>query len=186
VAGEDVTRLLQRWSLGDRKALDGVVEALQAELRRLAASYMRRERAGHTLQATALVNEAYLRLVDQNRVDWKSRAHFFGIAAQVMRRLLVDHARRRSTMKRDAAAGAVVFDDNLAAVDVRPRALVALDDALRDLERLDPRQAKVVELRYFAGLDIEEVAELLGISPATVKRDWATARAWLHHQLAHG
>lgn len=181
----DVTLLLQRCGAGDRAALDALVVVLHRELRRLAASYLRRERAGHSLQPTALVNEAYLRLVDQGRVTWQNRSHFFGVAAQVMRRLLVDHARRRLSAKRGAAGVRVPLADYDAAQVQRPASLVALDDALRDLERLDPRQAKAVELRYFAGLSIEEVACVLGVAPVTVKRDWATARAWLHRQLSH-
>jgi RNA polymerase sigma factor (TIGR02999 family) len=151
------------------------------ELRRLAASYLRRERPDHTLQPTALVNEAYLRLVDQRSVSWANRAHFFGIAAQLMRRILVDHARRRQAAKR-AAVYRVTATAGSPSGDRAPE-LLALDGALSDLEKLDARQARIVELRFFAGLTVEETAEVTGVSPATVKREWRTARAWLRREI---
>jgi RNA polymerase sigma factor (TIGR02999 family) len=154
-----------------------------SELRRLASAYMRRERKPHTLQATALVNEAYMRLVDQDRVDWKGRAHFFGIAAQSMRRILLDHARKRGAEKRGSGEVGLSFDDSIQVTDERPVSLEALDDALKSLEALDRRQHGIVELKYFAGLSIEEIAEVLKISPATVKREWATAKLWLAREL---
>ncbi len=179
----DVTELLLAWNTGDRTALDRLMPVVYQELRRLARHYMQSEKPGHSLQATALVNEAYIRLVDQQRVDWKNRAHFFGAAAQIIRRVLVDHARSRGRLKRGGDDVRVTFDG-----DIGPRSevqgdLVALDDALNQLAKLDPQQARVVELRYFTGLSIEETAEALGISPATVKRDWATARAWLFREM---
>ena len=166
---------------GDRKALDRLLPLVYGELRRLAASYLKQERPDHTLQPTALVHEAYLRLTRQRDVVWQNRAHFFGIAAQMMRRILVDHARKRQAAKRDAAAFRIVTDVDDAA-DRAPE-LLALDAALSSLETLDPQQAKVVELRFFAGLTVEETAEVAGISEATVKRDWRTAKAWLRREI---
>ena len=183
----EVTVLLRRWSDGDASALDALLSTVHAELLRLAASHMRRERIGHTLDASALVNEAYLRLVDQRDVCWASRGHFFAIAAQVMRRVLVDHARGHVAAKRCGGAERVTLRGIASApasqVDID---VIWLNDALERLATLDPRQAKVVELRYFAGMSVEEVAEVLSISPATVKREWATARVWLAHALAKG
>ena len=180
----EVTVLLRRWSDGDASALDALLSTVHAELLRLAASHMRRERIGHTLDASALVNEAYLRLVDQRDVRWASRGHFFAIAAQVMRRVLVDHARGHVAAKRGGGAERVTLRGIASApasqVDID---VIWLNDALERLATLDPRQAKVVELRYFAGMSVEEVAEVLSISPATVKREWATARVWLAHAL---
>lgn len=179
-----VTVLLRRWSAGDAGALDALLPAVQDELRRLARSYMRRERDGHTLEPTALVNEAYLRLVDQRDVRWASRGHFFAIAAQAMRRVLVDHARGHVAAKRGGGAERVTLSGLPDARADRPTIDVLwLNDALEQLASLDARQAQVVELRYFAGMSVEEVAEVLEISPATVKREWATARLWLAHAL---
>ncbi len=177
----DVTALLLEWREGDRKALDRLLPLVYGELRRLAASYLKQERPDHTLQPTALVHEAYLRLTRQRDVVWQNRAHFFGIAAQMMRRILVDHARKRQAAKRDAAAWRIATDVSDAA-DRAPE-LLALDAALSNLEALDPQQAKVVELRFFAGLTVEETAEVAGISEATVKRDWRTAKAWLRREI---
>jgi RNA polymerase sigma factor (TIGR02999 family) len=177
----DLTALLKEWSEGDRDALDQLMPLVYGELRRLAASYLREERPNHTLQPTALVNEAYLRLTRQKNVTWQNRAHFFGIAAQMMRRILVDHARKRQAAKRDAAAWKVAtaeVDGSDSAPD-----LLALDRALQELEQIDPQQAKVVELRFFAGLTVEETAEVTGISPRTVKREWQTAKAWLRREM---
>jgi RNA polymerase sigma-70 factor (ECF subfamily) len=180
----EVTGLLKAWSSGRSDALDKLIPAVHDELKHLAASYMRRERAEHTLQATGLVNEAFLRLVDQRDVTWHDRHHFFGIAAQCMRRVLVDYARQRKAEKRGGDNTFVTFDETIDAGTVRGVDLIALDDALSALARLDPRQARVVELRYFGGLSITETAEQLSVSPATVKRDWETARVWLTGQLA--
>ncbi len=177
----DVTALLKEWSGGDRRALERLMPLVYDELRKLAASYLREERPDHTLQPTALVHEAYIRLTNQRDVVWQNRAHFFGIAAQMMRRILVDHARKRQAAKRDAAAWRVATDVDDAA-DRAPE-LLALDRALSSLEEMDPQQAKVVELRFFGGLTVEETAEVAGVSPATVKREWRTAKAWLRREI---
>ena len=180
---QNVTALLKDWSGGDRQALERLIPLVYGELRKLAASYLRTERPDHTLQPTALVHEAFLRLVDQRSVDWASRAHFFGIAAQMMRRILVDHARKRHAAKRDATSyrvdTAIPGEPEL---DSGPE-LLALDRALGGLEKMDPRQARIVELRFFAGLTVEETAVVAGISTATVKREWRTARAWLKREI---
>ena len=180
---QQVSRLLADWSKEDPAARDALVAIVYKELQRLAHHYMQGERANHTLQTTALVNEAYLRLTDLTRMQWRDRAHFFAMAATLMRRVLVDHARDRA---RDKRGGGVVFtaleDEPMAA----PSSIdaLALDEALDRLAAIDPQHARIVELRYFAGLTIEETSEALHISPATVKRDWTFARAWLHHQLS--
>jgi RNA polymerase sigma-70 factor, ECF subfamily len=184
---EGVTELLVAWGGGDQTALDALMPAVYAELRRQAERAMRRESAGHTLQATALVHEAYLRLVDQERVEWRNRAQFFGVAAQCMRRILVDHARGRDAAKRGGGAQPLTLGHADAAsapgaaegVDV-----LALHEALERLAAMDPDQGRLVELRYFGGLSIKEVAAALGVSPATVKREWAVARAWLRRELS--
>ena len=178
-----VTELLVAWSKGDERALDALTPLIYDELRRLARSYMRQERAGHTLQSTALVHEAFLRLVDQ-RVQWNSRAHFFGIAAQMMRRILVDHAKAQSTAKRGAGAVLIELEEGLATAPNRDVDLLALDEALERLTKVDPQRSRIVELRFFAGLSNEESAEVLGVSPATIQRQWAGARAWLFHELS--
>ena len=182
-AGVDVSELLSAWGKGDQTALEALIPLVQHELRRLAHRQLRRARPGHILQTTALVNEAYLRLVDQRSVQWRNRAHFFGIAGQLMRRIVVDEARSRLYAKRGGGALNLVFDEALTPSPARAREIVALDDALNALEQLDSRQARLVELRYFGGLTIEETAEVLDISPATVKREWDSAKAWLHHEL---
>ena len=179
----DVTRLLLAWNNGDRAALDDLMPIIYEELRRLARHQMRFESPGHTLQATGLVNEAYMRLVDQKRVNWQNRAHFFGAAAQIIRRVLVDHARARHRLKRGGSAVKVSLHDGIGAVDGSQLDVMALDRALSALAKLDPQQERIIELRFFAGLSIEETAEALNISPATVKRDWATARAWLYREM---
>jgi RNA polymerase sigma-70 factor (ECF subfamily) len=179
----DITQLLQRVSSSGGEGLDELLEVVHAELRRQAARYLRRERKNHTLQPTALVNEAFMKLVDQRNVRWQNRAHFFGIAAQAMRRIVIDHARTRQRVKRGGVQQAVTLDEAMIAAESRSIDVLALDQALKRLEALDPRQAKIVELRYFAGLSVEETAEVTGLSPATVKRDWAMARAWLHSEL---
>jgi RNA polymerase sigma factor (TIGR02999 family) len=179
----DTTKLLQQWSSGDQNALQELMPLVYDELRRLAAHLLKNERPGHTLQPTALVHEAYLRMVDITRVDWHSRAHFFCLAAQMLRRLLVDHARAKRRAKR--GCGRVLL--SLTEVPGTPPNLdvIALDEALSELARIDPQQTRIVELRFFAGVSIEETATSLGISAATVKRDWAVARAWLYRRLAH-
>jgi len=182
----EVTRILQAWGRGDQQAVDRLMPLVYGELRRLARHYLRRERPDHTLQPTALVHEAYLRLVDQRGVTWQNRAHFFGVAAQAMRRILVDHARRHHAAKRGGPAFKVWLDDVVIAAKERSDDLLALDDALNRLAAMDPRQGQIVELRLFSGLTVEETAEALGISPATVKREWTSAKAWLTRELRSG
>jgi RNA polymerase sigma factor (TIGR02999 family) len=183
---DNVTEMLLDWSRGDPEALDKLIPVVYADLRRQAARYLRRERQGHSLQTTALIHEAYLRLVDQENVQWQSRAHFFGIAARMMRQILVDHARRQQAGKRGGAERPLPLDEALIG-SVEPGVdLVALDEALGRLAALNERQSRVVELRYFGGLSVEETAEVLGVSPATVKNDWTIARAWLRRQLQEG
>jgi RNA polymerase sigma factor (TIGR02999 family) len=167
----------------DKEALDKLMPAVYDELRRQAARYLRREQAGHTLQTTALIHEAYLRLVDQHNVQWQNRAHFFGIAAQMMRRILVDHARTKKRAKRGGSDVKVSLADATIPVEERDLDVVALDEALTRLAEIDEQQSRVVELRFFSGLTVEETAEVMGISPATVKRDWSVAKAWLHREL---
>jgi RNA polymerase sigma factor (TIGR02999 family) len=179
----DVTRLLVLWTGGNQQAMEDLLPLVYDELRKLARRYLQRERPGHTLQSTALVHEAYLRMIDQHDVSWQGRAHFFGIAAQMMRRILVDHARGRDAAKRGAGACKLTLDEDLLAPAERDINLVALDQALDTLSKLDSQQGRIVELRFFAGLSIEETAEVLKISPATVKRDWAMAKAFLSRQL---
>lgn len=178
-----VTQLLVRGSHGDKAALDELFPLVYAELRELAGRYLRREGAGHTLQPTALVHEAYLRLVDQRSVDWRNRAQFFGVAAEMMRRILVNHAQARHAAKRGGRAPRLSLDEAVSVFEERDVDLVALDEALTDLAALDPRQSRIVELRFFGGLSIEETAEVLEISPATVKREWTAARAWLYREM---
>jgi len=178
-----VTALLRRLTAGDSEAAAEVIPVIYEELRRLAAHYMVRERSDHTLQTTALVHEAYLRLVDQQKSTWQNRAHFYGAAAQVMRRILVDHARARRAEKRGGDAPHLSLDEALVFSAGQSDELVRLDDALGRLAKLDPRQSRVIELRFFAGLNVEEAAEVMGIAPKTVKRDWSAARAWLHREL---
>ncbi len=181
-----VTELLRRWGDGDHDALDRLMPLVYQELHRMASRYLRSERSGLTLQSTALVHEAYVRLVDQRQVDWQNRAQFFGLAAQAMRRILVDHARSRGRAKRGSDAPRVAMDavDPVAAPDgVDREDAVALDTALKKLESIDPGQAEIVELRFFGGLSVEETAAVLSMSPSTVKREWALARAWLRREL---
>jgi len=183
---QDVTGLLERWGQGDKDALNQLLPAVYDELHRMAARYLRRERPDHTLQPTALIHEAYLRLVDQNSVTWENRAHFFGISAQVMRRILVDHARGRHAAKRGGSLIKLPLDE---AIHGSPKQqeeidLVALDAALTRLAEVDAEQSRLVELRYFAGLTIEETAQVMDISPATVKRKWTVSRAWLRREIS--
>ena len=175
-----VTQLLAEWSRGDQAALNKLLPLVHEELRRLAHHYMRRENPGHTLQTSALVNEAYVRLVDQRDVHCQNRAHFFAVAAQVMRHILVDHARTQRRLKRGGDAQQVPLDEAVVMAPERAEELLALDEALSQLEETDPRRSKVVELRYFGGLSIEETAEVLKVNPTTVSRDWRWARAWLY------
>jgi len=182
----DVTRLLLEAHQGDRAAADRLMEAVYDELRRKAAAFLRRERPGHTLQPTALVHETYLRMVDQKRVVWQNRAHFLGVAASMMRRVLVDHARGRRASKRGAGGTRVTLDEDLAGAPPVDLDMLALDEALDDLDRLEPRHRRIVELRAFGGLSVEETAEVMELSAATVKRDWAFARAWLANRLGLG
>src|SRR6185369_10551292 len=179
----DVTQLLLEWSNGDQSALDKLVPVVDRELRRLAHHYMSRERAGHTLQTTALVNEAFVRLVNRKSVQWQNRAHFFGIAAQLMRTILVDHARSHACAKRGGGAGKLELDEALAVSQQKAAEVIALDDALNALALIDPQQSRIVELRFFVGLTVEEVAEVLHVSPATIKREWSSAKAWLYREL---
>lgn len=181
-----VSRLLRAWRRGDLQARDELVPIIYRELRRQAGAYLRRERSDHTLQPTALVHEAYLRLAAQDRVAWRNRAHFFAIAAQMMRRILVDHAREHHAAKRPGAHVKVVLDDGIGAEQPRACELMMVDEALADLARIDPRQGQIVELRYFGGLSEQEVAAVLSISRATVTREWQTARAWLYRRLTTG
>lgn len=183
VACRDVTKLLLDWHAGDEDALERLVTLVYRQLKRLAGAHLRSERRGHTLQPTALVNELYLRLIDQKRVRWRSRVHFFSIASHLMRRILVDHARRRQAEKRQAHAVAVSLENALEVPETIDMDIVRLDDALRDLAELDRRQSRIVELRFFGGLTIEETAVVLDLSPATVKVDWAMAKAWLFHEI---
>lgn len=185
ISPQVVTQLLNDWSKGDQTALDQLMPLVYAELHRLAASYLSHERSDHTLQPTALVNEAYLRLIDQNSLVWENRAQFFGIAAQMMRRILVNHARDRHADKRGGPdILRVSLDDAISFFEERDVNLVALDEALTRLEGMDQRQSQIVELRFFGGLTIEEVAAQLHTSPATVKREWSTAKLWLLRELS--
>ena len=181
----EVSRLLVAWSDGDRGALDRLTPMVNDELRRLARRYMKRERPGHSLQATALVNEAYLRLVDYNGMRWQNRAHFFAVSPQLMRRILVEHARRRN-LKRGGGVPHISLEQATVVGGDRPEDLVALDDATDALARLDPRKVQVVEMRFFGGLSVEETAQVLKVSPITVMRNWSTAKAWLYRELTGG
>ena len=180
--GGEVSQLLRDWSAGDQGALDRLTPIVYQELHRLARQYLKRERPGHSLQTTALVNEAYLRLVDYKGMQWKDRAHFFAVSAQLMRRILVDHARRHN-LKRGGGVQLVSLDEAAAVGSGRAADLVALDDALNALARLDPRKTRVVELRFFGGLSVSEMAEVLQVSSVTVMRDWSTAKAWLYREM---
>src|ERR1700677_4495588 len=178
----DVSKLLRAWSGGDRDALESLTPIVYEELRRLARRHMRRERPGHSLQTTALVNEAYMRLVDYERMQWQNRAHFFAVSAQLMRRILVEHARRHN-LKRGGGVQHVSLDEAAVVGGDQDADLVALDDAMNGLARIDPRKVQVVEMRFFGGLSVEETAEVLKVSTVTVKRDWRAARTWLYREL---
>jgi RNA polymerase sigma-70 factor, ECF subfamily len=184
-AGDDISRLLRAWSGGDQSALEKLTPMVYSELHRLARRYMRRERPGHSLQTTALVNEAYMRLVDYERMQWQNRAHFFAVSAQVMRRILVEHARRHN-LKRGGGIQHFSLEEAVVVGGDQDADLVALDDKMNALARIDPRKVQVVEMRFFGGLSVEETAEVLKISPVTVKRDWRAAKAWLYRELTGG
>jgi len=182
---ENISQLLVKWSDGDKAALEALMPLVYKELRRLASNYLRKERPGHTLQPTALVNEAYLKLIDQRVSKWQNRAHFYGIAAQLMRRILVEHARLKHAEKRGGAAQERLSITSAGELSTKPDLdLLALHEALEELARVDPQQSRIVELKFFGGLSIEETAEVLGLGHATVERDWKMARAWLRMQLS--
>lgn len=181
---QDITQLLIAWGEGDQDALDRLMPFVYGELRRLAHAYMRRQRSDHTLQTTALVNEAYMRLIDSNRVKWQDRNHFFAMSAKLMRRILVDFARTKNAQKRGGGDHMVTFDEQLPVAEVKEAELLALDEALTRLAELDERQSRIVELKYFGGLTEEEIAEVMEVSPRTVRRDWSVARAWLFHEIS--
>lgn len=183
---KSITELLIEWRDGDETALDKLMPLVYEELRRLARYYMRRERPGHTLQSAALVNEAYLRLVDHKGMRWQNRAHFYAVASQAMRRILVDHARSRQYLKRGGADQKVALDEAANVVQKQAADVLALDDALNGLSAIDPRKSQIVEMRYFGGMTVEETAEVLGLSPVTVMRDWSTAKAWLLRAIRTG
>jgi RNA polymerase sigma factor (TIGR02999 family) len=186
MSSENITGLLVDWNAGDQSALEKLLPLVERELHRLAHSYMRRENPDHTLQTTALINETYLRLVDQRKVNWQNRAHFFGIAAQIMRRILLNYARDQNRLKRGGHAVHVSLSEALIMPAEKDRELIALDDALDRLEAIDKRKSRVVELRYFGGLSVEETAEVLGVSPITIMRDWQFAKAWLAREMQNG
>jgi RNA polymerase sigma factor (TIGR02999 family) len=181
---QEVTQLLIDWSNGDQAALDKLMPLVYDELRRMAKRYMSRQTPGHTLQTTALINEAFIKLVGQQEMQWQNRSHFFGVAAQAMRHILVDYARSRKYEKRGGGAQKVSLDEALMVSDERAAEIVALDDALKELAKVDLRKCQVVEMRYFGGLSVEETAEALNVSPVTVMRDWSMAKAWLHRELS--
>lgn len=181
---KSITQLLIEWRDGDEKALDRLIPLVHEELRRLAHHYMRRERPGHSFQTADLVNEAYLRLVDHKGMRWQNRAHFYGVAAQAMRQILVDHARARASIKRGGREDLVVLEETATKPQTQAADLIALEEALTSLAAMDPRKGKVVEMRYFGGMSVEETAEALGVSPVTVMRDWSTAKAWLLRALS--
>ncbi len=183
---EQITQLLAGWGRGDAAALDELTPLIYNELHRIAHRHMRRERPGHTLQTSALINEAYIRLIDQREARWQSRAHFFAIASKLMRRILVDRARSKGYAKRGGNAQQVSLDEGMAAPGGRDTDLVALDDALKDLETVDERKCRIVDMRFFGGLSLEEIGEALEISVPTVEREWRAARAWLHRAMASG
>ena len=183
---QEVTQLLAAWGNGDPSARDKLFPLVHAELRRIAGRQMSHERPGHTLQATALVNEAYLKLAGQEGFEWQNRAHFFGVCAQVMRHILIDHARAHARDKRGGGAVQVSLEDAVVIIGEPPEHLLALDEALKTLERVDPQKGKLVELRYFGGLSIEETAEVLNISPRTVRREWRRSKAWLYRMITEG
>lgn len=183
---EAVTQVLLEWNLKGSDAAERLMPLVYDELRRLARHYLQKERSDHTLQATGLVHEAYLRMVDQTSTTWQNRAQFFGVAAQIMRRVLVDHARAHQAVKRGGVREKLEFDEALAPADERTVDLVALDDALQDLVTFDPRKSRIVEMRFFGGLTMEEIGEVLSISPRTIRREWRVAKAWLRREIMKG
>ncbi|MGQ0761525.1 MAG: sigma-70 family RNA polymerase sigma factor [Acidobacteriota bacterium] len=183
---QEITQLLLKWSEGDRDALDRLTQLVYPELRRIARQYMRRESPAHTLQTSALINEAYLRLVDQQNTEWNDRVHFFAVAAQVMRRILIDHARRHRFAKRGAGAQHVPLDKTAVLRQERAAEFVELDEALTRLESLDARKSQIVELKFFGGLTVDEMAEAMKLSPITIKREWRAAKAWLQLEMSQG
>jgi RNA polymerase sigma factor (TIGR02999 family) len=183
-SASEITQLLQDWRGGDRAALDSLLPLVYKELRRLAHFHIREERRGHTLQSAALVHEAYCRLVGQSLPDFENRTHFFAVAAQLMRQILVDYARRHRAAKRGASMCKISLDDAAVLPQRKDAHILAVDDALKALAKIDPRQSRVVELRFFAGLSLEEISDVMGIAPATVQRDWTAARAWLHREIS--
>ena len=183
-SANQVTQLLVSWGNGDQQSLESLIPLVYDELRRQARRYLRRERPDHTLQSSALVHEVYVRLIDQRQANWHNRSQFFGVAAQLMRRILVDHARSRGAVKRGAGVTKLAIAEEVAAIEMQNVDLIALDTSLTKLEQIDPQQCRIVELRFFSGLSIEDTADALGISPATVKRDWAMAKAWLYREIS--
>ena len=185
-SSSNVTQMLHDWSHGDQEVLDKLVPVVYEELRRQAARYLKRERPGHTLQTTALIHEAYIRLIDQKNVHWQNRAHFYAISAKLMRRILVDHARSRQAAKRGGSDIKLPLEEAMSAPEGREVDIVALDEALERLAAIDPQQSRVVELKFFSGMSVEETAEVLGVSTRTVKRDWNVAKAWLRREISEG
>jgi RNA polymerase sigma factor (TIGR02999 family) len=185
-SSSNVTQMLHDWSHGDREVLDKLVPVVYEELRRQAARYLKRERPGHTLQTTALIHEAYIRLIDQKNVHWQNRAHFYAISAKLMRRILVDHARSRQAAKRGGSDIKLPLEEAMITPEGREVDIVALDEALERLAAIDPQQSRVVELKFFSGMSVEETAEVLGVSTRTVKRDWNVAKAWLRREISEG
>ena len=183
-SANQVTQLLVSWGNGDQQSLESLIPLVYDELRRQARRYLRRERPDHTLQSSALVHEVYVRLIDQRQANWHNRSQFFGVAAQLMRRILVDHARSRGAVKRGAGVTKLAIAEEVAAIEMQNVDLIALDTSLTKLEQIDPQQCRIVELRFFSGLSIEDTADALSISPATVKRDWAMAKAWLYREIS--
>jgi RNA polymerase sigma factor (TIGR02999 family) len=183
-SANEVTQLLVSWGNGDQQSLESLIPLVYDELRRQARRYLRRERPDHTLQSSALVHEVYVRLIDQRQANWHNRSQFFGVAAQLMRRILVDHARSRGAVKRGAGVTKLAIAEEVAAIEMQNVDLIALDTSLTKLEQIDPQQCRIVELRFFSGLSIEDTADALSISPATVKRDWAMAKAWLYREIS--
>ncbi|HSE43614.1 MAG TPA: sigma-70 family RNA polymerase sigma factor [Acidobacteriota bacterium] len=183
LAPKEISQLLSAWSNGDQEALDKLTPLVYEELHRIAGRYMRRENPGHTLQTSALVNEAYIKLIDQKNVQWQNRAHFFGIAAQLMRRILVDHARKRARVRRGAGATKLSLNETAIVAQSRDTEFILIDNALKNLARIDPSKSRIVEMRFFAGLTTEEIAEVEKVSPSTIEREWRKAKAWLYREI---